>query len=515
VTHQFQQEWLAGNEPVAFPFVSGCSLPSAFLLDLRFFPTGTDILDAYISTIQYNSTTDSYTIVFASAADNTSLLAGTISRLPADGGSRVGLKQVIASGSQVCLFTPGKDWDDPSWGGAGDWTSNLNYGDSAISPDLINPGPSTFKGIFIDGDVPDESEWGNGATQHLFAGYNITFKASARSPQSQDDTISLSAIGGAGDGYWPTKKAVIDYVAVIGGARPDSKGNINMEGIDCLRVFQPRTGNDPVPATMQLNSDCLPCCSCGSYRKFSRSIGRRSAKLKDLCDALNQKLEDSVSAYNDAVAIINANRRPLVAIRNVRALASRLTFTSQNLCSVPVFAYTQLRVVSSLYGLGPASVTEGHTRVVPTSTYLDNPATTVEADRLLLPGLPFCVAERPLAGIPTVHFDITKPLLLLCLGQPATDGSMLPLAPGEVVQHTIHFPDRAAAVEISSGVAGSLAAALPEFQFQTVAVYGASHGYACSAEQYQAKVVESTAIPDEFETCDLPFASSFDTIRTQ
>lgn len=513
MTHQFQQEWQAGNEPVAFPFVSGCSLPTAFLLDLRFFPTGTNILDAYVSSIQYDSTLDAYTIVFASALDNVPLLSGSLSRVPQEGGTRVGSKQVIASGSRVCLFTPGKDWDDPSWGGAGSWTNNFGHADTAISADLINPGPSTFKGIFIDGNVPDETLWGNGATQRLFAGYNVTFQPTARNPFVSDDTVGLSAIGGAGEGYVPVVAPILDYVSSIAGATPDAKGNVNLVGIDCLRVFQPRTGDTPVPATMQLNSDCMPCCSCASYRKFSRSIGRRSARLKDLCAQLNAELNTSVAAYNDAVAIINANRKPLVAIRNVRALASRLTFTSQNLCSVPVFAYTQVRIVSSLYGLGPASVSEGHTRAIDMSTYLGNPAATVEADRASLPALPFNVAERPLAAIPSVNFGTSEPLLLICLGQPATDGSMLPLAPGEVVEHTILFPDRAAAVDLSNGVEGSLAAALPEIQFQTVAVYGASHGYACSAEQYQVRVVEVTPVVDEFESCELPFADNFNTVR--
>ncbi len=510
----FQQQWQTGNEQVAFPFVSGCALPAAFLADLRFFPTGTDVLDAYISSVEYDATADTYQIAFASAADNTVLLSGIVSRLPADGGSKVGSKQAIASGSQVCLFTPGRDWDNPSWGGAGDWTVSLGHADSAISPDLINPGPSTFKGIFIDGDVPNESEWGGGAVQRLYAGYNITFKPTGRSAQI-DDVISLSAIGGAGEGYEPVERPVLDYVAAIGGATPDSRGNLNFRGVDCLRVFQPRSGNDPVPATMQLNSDCLPCCSCASYRNFSRSIARRSAKLKDLSAALNLELENSVVAYNDAIAVINASRRPLVAIRNVRALASRLTFSSQNMSSVPVFAYTQVRVVSSLYPLGGTSVTEGHTRAIDLSAYLGNPADAVEADRASLPSLPFSVVERPLATIPSINFDVSEPLLLMCLGQPATDGSMVALAPGEVVEHTILFPDRAAAVELSGGVTGSLAAALPEFLFQTVAVYGASHSYACSAEAYRVKVVEKTVVPDEFESCELPFAENFETVRVQ
>ena len=509
------QQWQAGNSIIAFPFRNGGTLPPSFIVDLRLFLSGTDIIDAFLSSVQYDATADTYTLAFAAVSDNTVVLSGTIPRLPVSGGSRQGQKQTIATGPRVCLFTPGAAWDDPSWGGGSDWTIAVSPHDGALLTDLVNPGASTFKGIFIDGNVPDESLWGNGATQRIQAGWNISFgEMGRRAPTINDGAVDINAFGGAGEGYPPAPSRVIDYLTNIGGAIPDGRGNLQIQGLDCLRVFQPRLETAPIPATIQINSDCGPCCPCSSYRNYSRAIGRRSAKLKDLCDDINTILKDSATAYNDAVEAINANMRPMAAVRNVRALGSRLQFSVQNLSSVKIFAYIQLRITNEAYGVGTPAPSTASMVQINMAPYAGNPVAAVDAHRLTLEALPFSASERPGAPLPSNNFDPTaSPLILVCAGQLSASGTMIPIEPGEVVQQTLSFPHCAEAMLLSGSLAGSLAAAYPEFQFQTIAVYGSSHCYACSAETYKAKVVAQTDDPDELESCELPFANSFNTVQ--
>jgi hypothetical protein len=347
------------------------------------------------------------------------------------------------------------------------------------------------------------------------AGYNISFgEKGARTPTINDGAVDINAVGGDGDGYPPASSRTIDYVARIAGASPDGRGNLQVEGLDCLRVFQPRIENDPIPATIQINSDCLPCCPCSSYRNFSRAVGRRSAKIKDLCDDLNQILNTSATAYNDAVATINAGRKPMAVVRNVRTLGSRLQFSVQNMSSVKIFAYVQLRILNKAYEVGVPEVSGSHMNGIDLAPYSGDPAAAVDDHRTTLEALPFNIAERPEAGIPSTNFDSTpEPLILACVGQLSSSGTMIPIEPGAVIQCVLSFPDCSDAMEESGSEDGSLVKAYPEFQFQTIAVYGASHCYACSAETYQAKVVDKTDELDELESCSMPLADSFDTVQ--
>lgn len=514
MSSRFQQEWLSQNGADSFPFSVGCTLPADLILDLRLFVFGSELVEVRLSSISYDSSSDSYGLLFSFVEDSSEALSGSISRTNPDGSPRTRQKQALSSDSATCLFTPGDSWHDPLWAGAGDWSVSLPNDEARILTDLVNPGPSTFKGIFIDGDVPVESSWGGGAVHKIFAGHNIKFgQIPGRSLSGDPDIIDINAVGGGGEGYPEREPEVIDYVAFIGGASPDSKGNVNVQGVDCLRVFRPvDEGGEIVPAIIQINSDCLPCCSCSSYRNFSRSIGRRSAKLKDLCNRLDEILQGSANAYNDAIDIINRNRKPLVVARNVRVLGSKITFSTQNLSSIPVFAYVQVHVVQSEYPLGEMASSEVNTVVVETASFGGNHHDAVAANKLLLPPLPFSPAERILAEIPETGFSQTGAAILLSIGSLSSDGDMAPLSPGEIVEHTILLPDRAAEMLVSGTAGGSAAAAFPELVFQTIAVYGASRCYACSADVHHVKVVERAVVEDELESCELNLADHFEAL---
>jgi len=61
--------------------------------------------------------------------------------------------------------------------------------------------------------------------------------------------------------------------------------------------------------------------------------------------------------------------------------------------------------------------------------------------------------------------------------------------------------------------AGSVAAAHPIISFSSLAVYGASKSFACSADFYRAKVIENNLPQDGFDECGLPFGNDYRVIQ--
>lgn len=512
---KFQQEWQTGNSLIGFPFSSeesGQVLPDDFIVDLRLFLTGTKIVEAFLGTVAYNHVTDAYTLTFAKKQGGATVLQGTVSRLDASGGSKVGFKQVISDNEKVCLFVPGNSWHTPEWGGVDSWTLSYTSTEAEISSDVVNPGPSTFRRIFVEGHVPDESLWPRGGIQTVIGGYNINLGVGGgRSIISIPGAIDLSAIGGAGAGYPPKEDPVIDYVATFNGEGPDSKGNMQFDTVDCLRVFQPMTESElPVPNTIQVVSDCMPCCTCEEYRNTSRAIGRRSAKVKDLCDRLQQLITDSATAYNIGVAAINKNRDPLAVVRSIRAGGSTIDFAVQNVAGIPIFAYVAIRIEASDYVLGSMTVSQSNVAVV--SGGGGDVHAAVISHRASLPSMPYDVSENALAGIPATKFS-PSPAFLLCVGEKRSGGGFFPISSGGLIAVRLSFPSIAAAIVGATTPAGSVAAAHPLISFSSLAVYGASKAFACAADFYRIKIIDNDLPPDEFEECDLPFANDFRTIQ--
>lgn len=507
----FQQEWQTSNSKSNFPFAQSNEIPQDFIVDLRLFTNGTSQLSAYISSIEYDHNADEYSITFSKPSDNLEILSGSIGRLD-NGSSRVGLKSVIAEGPIVCLFTVGSSWDDPSWGGEDSWTRSYSNSDTRISGDLVNPGPNTLRRIFIDGNVPPENEWRRGGSQKLVMGYNCEIGiARGRMPFIRSDVFDINCFGGAGAGYPPDDEAQ-KYVSSINGVAPSGDGNFLFIGNDCLRVTQPKTDAGIIPNTIQILSDCLPCCPCSEYMKVSRAIGRRSAKVKDECDRLQSILNSSVTAFNDAVATLNEMVRPLVAVRNVRALGSSLEFSVQNISSVSVFAYVAIRVEASNYPLGEIESNFAHVEIVDTSAHGGDVHVAVAAHKSTTDPLPYSQYERPDASIPSTNFSPAEPDVLLCIGQPRSDDGLFPISPGAVVECRIHFPDRALEMEDTEDETGSVAAALPSLSFSSLAVFGSSKSYACSAELYRVQIKRKVAAPDEFDDCERPLYGEFQSV---
>lgn len=513
--NRFQQEWQSGNSITEFPFLNspgGTDLPGDFIIDLRLFLTGTNTVEAFLSSLSYDQSLDEYSLVFSKSVDEQQALSGSIKRLNENGSSRVGQKQFISLSEKVCLFTPGKSWDAPEWGGGSSWSITFSSTSSKILSDNVNPGPSTIRRIGIEGLIADESLWPRGVTQQIVGGYNIGFSKGGGALNSPPDIYDVDCIGGAGAGYAAQELPVIDYVATFQGSGPDQNGNINIEGFDCLRVFQPKTDSGPIADTIQITSDCLPCCGCSDYLNASRAVARRSAKVKDLCDRLGALIESSSVAYNIGVEAINRRRKPLVIVRNVRALGSSLSFSVQNLTDLNLFAYVAFRVISSEYALGASSSLQSNIVALGSSPFVGSIYDEIITHKATLMDLPYDISENPLAGFPENNFEDTATHFLFCVGERKNSDGFFPISPGALVEGKIYFADRALEMSTSTGSDGSVASALPELSFCSVAVYGASKSFSCSADKHQVKVIIDEEDPDEFDDCDRPFANDFKTV---
>lgn len=523
-----QQEWLSGNQETQFPFRDAClgaaeTVPTDFLLDLRLFLTGTTETEVFLQSVTYNATFDTYALTFCAIADSAVLINGGVKRLEDSGGSRVGKKQFIGEGTRVALFTPGPRWEDPTWGGAGTWTKTWSADESAVETSLVNPGPQTFRRIFIDGEtIPPENEWPYGGQQSLVAGYNIEFgfgrgRVPVLNLGGLADMVDLTCGPGLGEGFPPLgDPGSIDYVATFNGRGPDSKGNINIDPQDCLRVFQPKTEEGVIPHRLQLASDCAPCCPCQEYRHVSRAVGRRSAKFKDLCDELAATIKNSETVYNDAVQMINHRRKPLAVIRNVRALASHIIFSVQNMTDIPLFAYVAFTVTQSPKPLGAIATTQSNIASVtqPGGTIIYD---VIEADKVNLPPLPFHESENAGNGFPTAAFSNEVADILLRVGSKTMAQPFAPIPPGGAVEVNLYFPAiQEELEELSDADAiklASIAGSLPSLKFRTATVYGASQAYGCAGETYACKVIPSDEDPDFFyKRCDTPFETDFRTV---
>lgn len=511
------QEWLTGNLETQFPFAESCTaaaepVPSDLFVDMRLFLGGMSSMDVYLSEISYDLDTDSYEIVFSTA--DSEAIRGTLSRL--DGGfSRVFRKQSFTEGPKICLFAPGPKWDDPSWAGASSWTKNYTMDSGKVEPTLINPGAQTFRRIFIDGQpIPPENEWPYGVSQKLLAGYNLAFTRGTGNypvafpfgePVEPEEFIEISAEGGLGAGYAPTD-STIDYIATISGAAPDAEGNVNLNAVDCLRVTQPRINDLPIDHTLQILSDCQPCCPCAEYRKVSKAISRRSAKMVDICLLLNRILNDSATAYNEGVKIINRLRQPIVRVRNVRALATNLVFSVQNVSTSELFAYIGINYTPDDIGSFEIAGDQGHVILG-------------EVPRGSLPAMKFSPGENPDGLRPVLPYPIKE---ILTVGETTSAGPFSPIQPGSSVDVSLSFP--LIETHISELIAGgatttellnaSLPGTQPHFVFQTFASYGSSKGYSCSIDKYGVQIVPAPTIPDvSIENCKLQVQTKFVLVR--
>lgn len=254
------------------------------------FLSGREEVGVYLKSAVYSSGLDRWTLTFANPANEAVLITGAVDRVG-------GVRKVLGSGASVCIFTTGPSWDNPSWSGAG---VTYSASEAQIERSLQFSGPKTFRRIIIDG-VTDPLSGGLPleAELKIVGGYNMEIT-------SRDGIARIEAGSGLGAGYPAAADAPL-LIRSLNGVGPDDRGNVNLAGVDCYRVSRVRLeGGAFVPAAVQIQSDCSPCCGCENYRRMARAIERRNAKLLSLCDQANALHEQAIALFNQGVAIINA-----------------------------------------------------------------------------------------------------------------------------------------------------------------------------------------------------------------
>ena len=99
--------------------------------------------------------------------------------------------------------------------------------------------------------------------------------------ENTDDGIRISAEAGSGNGIVPCSSVLLPYIDdipiySINGVQPDSEGNVNLTGDDCIDVAE--YTDDDSHIGLQLTSICAPCCDCEDYYKVLESIHARFKK---------------------------------------------------------------------------------------------------------------------------------------------------------------------------------------------------------------------------------------------
>jgi hypothetical protein len=517
------QEWLTENSNRRFPFSTATAsaanaIPEGLIADLRFFTGATTTEEVYLSQLDYNEPIDSFTVQFSSRATGDVLLSGTLTRL--DGSeSRKFKKCQIASGATVCLFTPGELWDDPSWGYSvpsvpESWSKTWAFSEAEVEPSEVLPGIAGFRRIFILKDgypIPDESLWPVNSTQRIHAGYNINIQEGDKTLLGTDadsflkNVLTLSVEPGAGEGYPPGQDpTAIDYVGTINGTTGDGSGNIRLELADCLRVFQPVDGgNAPIPNTLMLNSDCLPCCDCGDYTAVSAAISRRSAKIKDENNFLNATIQSVATIYNNALESIRTKKAPIIVIRNVRSIEDSITFSVQNISSVPAYAYVGIQKGGGLPS--DLAVKSGQTFLSVLMTSTGNFCATIAAHRAGVAALPYTKYENPSATMPP-EFNCSADIGLFVGYPEPSSGAINPIPAGgrvDVILNSASIRSSIDAYIASHGGAGFVSAAsfdsltlaysAPTISFSAIGVYGATICYPCMPDNYSVTFKKTQA----------------------
>lgn len=334
--------WSNEGENRSYPFQepgAGESIPPQdFLLDLRMFLSGREEVGVYLKSAIYADGPDEWTLEFADPETETVLISGTIARVG-------GVRKILGSGASVCIFITGPSWDDPVWSGVG-----VAYvaTEAQIERSLQFSGPRTFRRVIIDGVTdPLSGALPLEAELKIVGGYNVEMS-------SRNGIVKMEAGSGLGAGYPPAAETP-NYVRTINGQGPDDRGNVSLTGVDCYRVSRVRTEDELVPATVQIQSDCSPCCGCENYRKMAKAIERRNAKLIYLCGLANDAYSTSVSLFNQGVALINAKTRPMIAVGGVSRTDTMLTFLVYNKSTVSAYGYVAVQATgdgTDLLGLG-------------------------------------------------------------------------------------------------------------------------------------------------------------------
>lgn len=152
---------------------------------------------------------------------------------------------------------------------AGDFSIDLAYSDAWLSARTYERLPLRVRSITVgevklSGDIV------------IAPGYNMALTGDSPAPQDGSrvqSTITIAGTLGAGAGLAPGCTETTVKITSINQISADASGNFSIQADGCFRVeqnlsFSGGTGSfttDATRATLQVFSDCQPCCTCTDY----------------------------------------------------------------------------------------------------------------------------------------------------------------------------------------------------------------------------------------------------------
>ena len=323
------QEWLNENSVRSFPLTSSDnllveSLPKDFIVDLKLFLSRDATRPAFIKTVQYNNTNDSYYIEIASPSTNAIFVSGWVTRL--DNGQQRN-RAVVGASESVAIITPGNGWHEPIYGLTGSWQKSFSPSATLIEQSLAYTNPLVLKRILIDPSSVSDPMLGQSPPDTVYSivgGFNMKVgvvanqEAFVQYNAINGNTLVIGSEEGAGLGYVPATATPPEDLTVktINGKGPDIDGNMLLTSKDCVRVSQPIIGAvNPqlLEATLQVESDCVPCCGCQNFNNIALSLNRKQAALRDMGFQLRGIADNAIAKYNVIKNRLEA--RPPVVIK--------------------------------------------------------------------------------------------------------------------------------------------------------------------------------------------------------
>ena len=319
----YQNEGEETYGPFLAPPTGKTGLQKGFISDLRLFLSGRREYTAYLKSVEYDSTTDSWTLVFADPTTGSVLVSGTVART--SGGNPI-TNGSIGSGPTVAVFTTGKNWADPEWGGNGSWQKTYEATESEVEASRELNGPKTIRRIIIDGQPdPFSGSYPFDSHQAIIGGYN--FQISKTDPNqgtiispivganTGKNVIVLSAGYGLGDGVPPDTQSLdsipeLNILTINGLSSDSSSSNFHISSSDCVKVTVPHVTDtgDIIDNEIQIESDCGPCCGCENYRNISAAIELSYSKIVSLQKTLSALYSSTYQTYQEGIQEIQALR---------------------------------------------------------------------------------------------------------------------------------------------------------------------------------------------------------------
>jgi hypothetical protein len=123
----------------------------------------------------------------------------------------------------------------------------------------------------------------------IVQGYNLAISpttAAAGKSRRARTRLVISAEPGSGSGRFPSCEETDTVIRQVNNVGPDAQGNLILSAADCYWLERPVTNDGsfatPVPATLQLNSNCGTCCECSDYENTYQGVRRLHATFKDI-----------------------------------------------------------------------------------------------------------------------------------------------------------------------------------------------------------------------------------------